>query len=57
MAAATLCYLPFAALVLATDASLVALWGALYVFMFARLYGMYRRYRRDDWLVTGALAT
>jgi putative MATE family efflux protein len=55
MAAATACYLPVAFLVLATNAGLLALWGAMYVFMFARLYGMGRRYRGDAWLVTGTL--
>jgi putative MATE family efflux protein len=57
MAAATACYAPFAVLVLLTHAGLLALWGALFVFMLARLYGMGRRFRRDDWLVTGASAT
>ncbi len=57
MAAATACYLPFALLVLITEAGLLALWGALFVFMFARLYGMGRRFRGDAWLVTGASAT
>jgi putative MATE family efflux protein len=57
MAAATACYLPCAFLVLATDAGLVALWGALFVFMIARLIGMGRRYRGDAWLVTGTLRT
>jgi Na+-driven multidrug efflux pump len=55
MVAATACYLPVAFLVLATNAGLLALWGALYVFMLARLYGMGRRYRGDAWLVTGTL--
>ncbi len=40
-----------------TDAGLLALWGALFVFMFARLYGMGRRFRGDAWLVTGVSAT
>jgi Na+-driven multidrug efflux pump len=57
MAVATACYLPCALLVLVTDASLVALWGALFVFMIARLIGMGRRYRGDAWLVTGTLHT
>ena len=57
MVAATACYLPCALLVLATDAGLVALWGALFVFMIARLIGMGRRYRGDAWLVTGTLRT
>jgi hypothetical protein len=54
MVGATLCYLPCAFFVLATDAGIVALWGCVYVFMLARLYGMGRRYRGDAWLVTGA---
>ena len=57
MVAATVCYLPCALLVLVTDAGLVALWGALFVFMIARLIGMGRRYRGDAWLVTGTLRT
>jgi putative MATE family efflux protein len=55
MVGATLCYLPCAFIVLATDAGIVALWGCIYVFMLARLYGMGRRYRGDAWLVTGAV--
>ncbi len=57
MAAATACYVPFAVLVLVTDAGLLALWGALFLFMFARLYGMGRRFHGDAWLVTGVSAT
>ena len=57
MTAAMCCYIPFALAVLATSAGLLALWGALYVFMLARLYGMGRRYRGDAWLVTGATRT
>jgi putative MATE family efflux protein len=57
MVAATVCYIPFALLVLVTDAGLLALWGALTIFMLARFVGMYSRYRRDTWLVTGAAAT
>src|SRR6185369_16593481 len=57
MAAATLCFLPCALAVLATNSGLVALWGSLFVFMFARLYGMGRRYRGNEWLVTGAVGT
>jgi putative MATE family efflux protein len=53
MAVATLCFVPCAAAVLATGSGLIALWGALFVFMFARLYTMGRRYRRNAWLVTG----
>ena len=54
MAAAAAAFVPFVILVLALDAGLLALWGALYVFILGRLYGMYRRYRTDVWLVTGA---
>ena len=57
MTGAMICYIPFALAVLATSAGLLALWGALYVFMLARLYGMGRRYRGDEWLVTGATRT
>jgi putative MATE family efflux protein len=53
MAVATLCFVPCAAAVLATGSGLIALWGALSVFMLARLYTMGRRYRRNAWLVTG----
>jgi putative MATE family efflux protein len=53
MAVATLCFVPCAVAVLATGSGLIALWGALFVFMFARLYTMGRRYRRNAWLVTG----
>ncbi len=53
MAVATLCFVPCAAAVLATGSGLIALWGSLFVFMFARLFTMGRRYRRDAWLVTG----
>jgi putative MATE family efflux protein len=55
MAAASAAFFPVAFLVLATDAGLLALWGALYVFILGRLYGMARRYRTDAWLVTGAV--
>ena len=57
MAGATLCFVPCAVLVLASGAGLIALWSALFVFMFARLYGMGRRFRGDRWLVTGASGT
>ncbi len=57
MAGATLCFVPCALLVLATGAGLIALWSALFVFMFARLFGMGRRYLSDEWLVTGAPGT
>jgi putative MATE family efflux protein len=57
MAAASAAFIPAALLVLVTHSGLLALWGALYVFIIARLYGMYRRYRSDTWLVTGAVRT
>jgi Na+-driven multidrug efflux pump len=57
MAGATLCFVPCAVLVLTTGAGLIALWGALFVFMAARLYGMGRRFRSNVWLVTGAKGT
>ena len=57
MAGATLCFIPCALLVLATGAGLIALWSTLFVFMFARLYGMGRRYRGNEWLVTGVMGT
>jgi len=57
MAGATLCFVPCAAAVLATGAGLIALWSTLFVFMFARLYGMGRRFRGNSWLVTGAAGT
>ena len=57
MAAASAAFFPAALLVLVTHSGLLALWGALYVFIIARLYGMYRRYRSDTWLVTGAVRT
>jgi putative MATE family efflux protein len=57
MAGATLCFIPCALLVLATGAGLIALWSTLFVFMFARLYGMGRRYRGNQWLVTGVSGT
>jgi Na+-driven multidrug efflux pump len=57
MAAATACFVPCAAVVLAGGAGLIALWGALFVFMLARLVGMSRRFLGNSWLVTGAAAT
>ena len=57
MTGATLCFIPCALLVLATGAGLLALWSTLFVFMFARLYGMGRRYKGNQWLVTGAVGT
>ncbi len=54
MAAATAVFLPCAMAVLLGHGTLLELWGALYVFVLARLYGMWRRYRGAAWLVTGA---
>jgi putative MATE family efflux protein len=56
MVAASAAFFPVALLVLVTHSGLLALWGALYVFILARLIGMGRRYRSDAWLVTGASA-
>ena len=47
-------FLPLAALVLALDAGLVALWWAFGGFMLARLVTLMLRERGDRWLVTGA---
>jgi len=57
MAGATLCFVPCALVVLATGAGLIALWSALFVFMFARLFGMGRRFQANQWLVTGVAGT
>ncbi len=57
MAAATVCFVPCAIAVLASGAGLIALWSALFVFMFARLLGMGGRFRANRWLVTGASGT
>jgi len=57
MAGATLCFVPCALFVLASGGGLIALWAALSVFMLARLYGMGRRYKGNDWLVTGVSGT
>ena len=54
MVAATIAFVPAAAIVASAGAGLVALWWALGVFLVARAVGMYWRYRGDDWLVTGA---
>jgi putative MATE family efflux protein len=55
MVASTLVFLPFAAIVAATDAGLTWLWLALGVFLVGRAVGMGARYRSDAWLVTGAV--
>jgi Na+-driven multidrug efflux pump len=57
MVAASAAFFPVALLVLVTGSGLLALWGALYVFILGRLYGMGRRYRSNRWLVTGAVRT
>jgi Na+-driven multidrug efflux pump len=54
MLAATLVFVPAAILVHALGGGLVALWGALTLFMVARLVGMGARYLGDRWLVIGA---
>ena len=54
MVGATAVFLPAAIAVDALGGGLVALWGALTVFMVARLVGMGRRYLGDRWIVTGA---
>ena len=55
MVAASAAFFPVALLVLVTHSGLLALWGALYVFILGRLIGMGLRYRSDAWLVTGAV--
>jgi Na+-driven multidrug efflux pump len=57
MTAATLCFIPCALVVLTPGAGLIALWSALFVFMFARLFGMGGRFQANHWLVTGAAGT
>jgi Na+-driven multidrug efflux pump len=47
-------YLPVALVVAAVDAGLLWLWGAISLWMIARLVGMVARYRTDRWQVTGA---
>ncbi|MGZ4615359.1 MAG: MATE family efflux transporter, partial [Actinomycetes bacterium] len=49
-----LAFLPLAAMVLATDGGLVALWWAFDGFLLARLVTLLWRERGDAWLVTGA---
>ncbi|HXY92158.1 MAG TPA: MATE family efflux transporter [Acidimicrobiia bacterium] len=48
-------YLPVALLVAVLDAGLLWLWGAISLWMVARLVGMVGRYRTDRWEVTGAV--
>ncbi|MCU1427112.1 MAG: multidrug transporter MatE [Actinomycetia bacterium] len=54
MAGATAVYLPAAALVLVSHHGLLALWGAIALWMFARFAGMMWRYVGNAWIVTGA---
>ena len=54
MLAATATFVPAAIAVDALGGGLVALWGALTLFMVARLVGIGRRYLGDHWLVIGA---
>ena len=54
MLAATAIFVPVAISVDALGGGLVALWGALTLWMVARVIGMGRRYLGDEWLVTGA---
>jgi Na+-driven multidrug efflux pump len=54
MLAATAVFVPAAVAVDVFGGGLVALWGALTLFMVARLVGMGRRYLTDRWMVTGA---
>ncbi|HEY5013820.1 MAG TPA: MATE family efflux transporter [Acidimicrobiia bacterium] len=54
MLAATAIFVPAAAAVDALGGGLIALWGALTLWMVARLVGMGRRYLGDHWLVVGA---
>jgi putative MATE family efflux protein len=54
MFAAMLAFVPAAVLVVVTDSGLLALWGAVWVFVGARWIGMMYRYRTDAWLIPGA---
>jgi putative MATE family efflux protein len=54
MLAATVVFVPAAIAVHVLGGGLVALWGALTLFMVARLVGMGARYVGDHWLVIGA---
>jgi len=54
MLAATATFVPAAIAVDSLGGGLVALWGALTLFMVARLVGMGSRYLGDRWIVTGA---
>jgi putative MATE family efflux protein len=54
MVGAALVFVPAALAVAASGAGLLALWGAMGLWMGARLAGMGARYAGDAWLVTGA---
>ncbi len=54
MFAAMLAFIPAAVLVVVTGSGLLALWGAVWVFVGARWAGMMYRYRTDAWLIPGA---
>jgi putative MATE family efflux protein len=54
MLGATAVFVPAALAVNAFGGGLIALWGALTLFMIARAVGMGSRYSGDRWLVTGA---
>jgi putative MATE family efflux protein len=54
MLGATAVFIPAALAVNAFGGGLIALWGALTLFMIARAVGMGQRYTGDHWLVTGA---
>ncbi len=55
LAATVAVYLPVALVVAVTDAGLLWLWGAISLWVVARLVGMVARYRTDRWQVTGAV--
>jgi putative MATE family efflux protein len=52
----TVAFVPFAAIVWAADAGLVALWWAYAVYQLARLTTLSLRARSASWLVTGAVS-
>jgi putative MATE family efflux protein len=55
LGATVLVFLPAALVVAATDAGLLWLWGAISLWVVARLVGMVARYRTDRWQVIGAV--
>ncbi len=54
MVAASLGYAALLVVLAIVGPTLLWLWGAFGVWIGLRWYGMYRRYRQDHWLVTGA---